>query len=385
LILVHKLFTIWSLSKFRLGRFQTERQLCPKMRAADYDFALPAGLIAQNPAPVRDQSRLLVLERPAGHLTHRHFVDLLEYIHPGDVLVLNDSRVIPARLRGRNARSGGKFELLLLEENAPNDWWAMLRPGKRAGLGAKIEIFDNSGEPASIAAEVLDTNAEGHRRLRFSGTKNILSNLDALGEVPLPPYINRPSPRPEDRDRYQTVFARADGSVAAPTAGLHFTPELLQKIRAGGVKVCFVTLHVGPGTFAPVKTTNLAEHIMHEERYEVSGETARLINEAGPAAKVIAVGTTTMRVLESIARDHEGRIVPGAGRTRIFIFPPFQFKVVDALLTNFHLPRSTLLMLVSAFAAPGETGGRDLILAAYAEAVAQRYRFFSYGDAMLII
>jgi S-adenosylmethionine:tRNA ribosyltransferase-isomerase len=356
------------------------------MRTAEFDFALPAGLIAQTPAPARDAARLLVLERAAGQLAHRRFIDLLEYFRPGDVLVLNDSRVIPARLRGRNIRTGGKFEALLLEENAANDWWAMLRPGKRARPGTKIGILDRNGGRSSIQATVLETNEEGHRRLRFSGAQNVLAELEALGEVPLPPYINRPSPRPEDRDRYQTVFARADGSVAAPTAGLHFTPEFLEKIRGCGVQVCFVTLHVGPGTFAPVKAAGVAEHVMHEERYAVGAETARLVNEAvSSGARVVAVGTTTLRVLESVARDNGGRIVAGAGRTRIFIYPPFQFKVVDALLTNFHLPRSTLLMLASAFAAPGKTLGRELMLGAYQEAIAQRYRFFSYGDAMLIL
>jgi S-adenosylmethionine:tRNA ribosyltransferase-isomerase len=389
------------------------------MRTAEFDFALPDGLIAQIPAPARDQARLLVLERAAGKLAHfdstpiaisspsppleeragerrlsrcvrgklahRRFVDLLDYLRPDDVLVLNDSRVIPARLRGLNIRTGGRFEALLLEENAANDWWAMLKPGKRARPGTKIEILDRSGSPSSILAAVVETNAEGHRRLRFSGTENILTELEALGEVPLPPYINRSSPRPEDRDRYQTVFARADGSVAAPTAGLHFTPEFLERIRGRGVKVCFVTLHVGPGTFAPVKAAGVADHIMHEERYEVESETARLINDVKPGSKVIAVGTTTLRVLESVALENEGRIKAGTGRTRIFIYPPFQFKIVDALLTNFHLPRSTLLMLASAFAAPGETRGRELLLAAYQEAIARDYRFFSYGDAMLIV
>ncbi|MGD0812982.1 MAG: tRNA preQ1(34) S-adenosylmethionine ribosyltransferase-isomerase QueA [Verrucomicrobiota bacterium] len=354
------------------------------MRTAEFNFALPAELIAQTPSSARDQSRLLVLERIAGKTSHRRFVDLPEYLQPNDVLVLNDSRVIPARLRGRNVRTGGNFEVLLLEENATNDWWAMLRPGKRARPGAKITIIDRNDRPASIVASVLEINAEGHRRLLFSGNENVLTELEALGEVPLPPYIDRPSPRAEDRDRYQTVFARVPGSVAAPTAGLHFTPEFLEKIRGRGVKVCFITLHVGPGTFAPVKAAAIADHIMHEERYEVGTETARLINEAG-TSRVIAVGTTTMRVLESLARDPRGRIVAGAGRTRIFIYPPCQFKIVDGLVTNFHLPRSTLLMLVSAFAAPGETRGRELILGAYQEAIDQRYRFFSYGDAMLII
>jgi len=356
------------------------------MRAAEFDFALPDGLIAQAPAPARDEARLLVLERATGRLAHRRFVDLLEYFRPGDVLVLNDSRVIPARLRGRHSRTGGKFEALLLEENAANDWWAMLRPGKRARPGTNIEILDRNGGRTSIQAVVLATNEDGHRRLQFSGTQNVLTELEALGEVPLPPYISRPSPRPEDRARYQTVFARADGSVAAPTAGLHFTPKFLEKIRGRGVKICFVTLHVGPGTFAPVKADDVAGHVMHKERYEVGAETAHLVNEAGQSgAKVFAVGTTTLRVLESVARDNSGRIVAGAGRTRIFIYPPFQFKAVAALVTNFHLPRSTLLMLASAFAAPGETQGRELVLGAYQEAIAQRYRFFSYGDAMLIL
>jgi len=355
------------------------------MRTADFDFALPSALIAQTPAPARDQARLLVLERATGRLAHRHFVDLLEYFRPGDVLVLNDSRVIAARLRGRNLRTGGKFEALLLEENAANDWWAMLRPGKRGRPGTKIEILDKDGMLSSIQADVLEVNEEGHRRLRFSGTENILTALDALGEVPLPPYIHRSSSQPEDRERYQTVFARSDGSVAAPTAGLHFTPEFLEKIRGRGVQVCFVTLHVGPGTFAPVKVTSVAGHVMHEERYEVGAETTRLINDAGPESNIIAVGTTTLRVLESVARDNGGRIVAGAGRTRIFIYPPFPFKIVDALVTNFHLPCSTLLMLASAFAAPGETRGRELLLGAYQEAIAQNYRFFSYGDAMLIL
>jgi S-adenosylmethionine:tRNA ribosyltransferase-isomerase len=354
------------------------------MRTAEFDFDLPPGLIAQTPAPDRAQSRLLVLHRSTGQVAHRHFPDLSEDLRPGDVLVLNDTRVIPARLRGRNARSGGKFEILLLEENSTNDWWAMLRPGKRGAPGAKIELLDNKGGLSGIVAEVLDSNEEGHRRLLFTGVNDILIDLKALGEVPLPPYIERAAPRAEDRERYQTVYARAEGSVAAPTAGLHFTPELLEAIRARGVKVCFVTLHVGPGTFAPVKADDIAGHVMHEERYEVTPETARVINDVPTGSKIIAVGTTTLRVLESVARENNGQIVPGRGRTKIFIYPPFEFKIVDALVTNFHLPKSTLLMLVSAFAAPGETRGREMILSTYREAIVQKYRFFSYGDAMLI-
>lgn len=355
------------------------------MRTAEFDFDLPPELIAQTPAAARDQSRLLVLQRDSGQLAHRSFPDLLEYLNAGDVLVLNDSKVIPARLRGRNVRTGGNFELLLLEENSLNDWWAMLRPGKRAVAGTRITILDKSADPCPIQAVVIEHNAEGHRRLQFTGTENILTDLERLGEMPLPPYITRDSADAEDRERYQTVFARAGGSVAAPTAGLHFTPEFLDRIRARGVQVCFVTLHVGPGTFAPVKAEEITRHVMHEERYEVGTETARLINGIAPEKKVIAVGTTTLRVLESIARGHQGEIVTGPGRTRIFIYPPYEFKIVDALLTNFHLPRSTLLMLASAFAAPGNVTGRQVLLDAYKQAVARRYRFFSYGDAMLII
>ena len=302
------------------------------------------------------------------------------------MLVLNNSRVIPARLRGANARTGGQFEILLLEENATNDWWAMLRPGKRARVGAQIVLHDPKGNPAGICATVVETNDEGNRRLKFSGTPDIRDQLERLGETPLPPYIHRDHELPEDRERYQTVFAENAGSVAAPTAGLHFTPELLEQIRGRGVQVCFVTLHVGPGTFLPVKTETLAAHKMHEERFEIGEETARIVNEAkNSGRRVIAVGTTTVRVLESVAARNNGKIVENAGKTRIFIHPPFRFQIVDALLTNFHLPCSTLLMLASAFAAPGETRGREMILAAYAEAIRERYRFFSYGDAMLIL
>ena len=361
------------------------------MRTADFDYELPPELIAQAPAPQRDESRLLVLHRGSGQVEHRRFRDFLEYLRPGDLLVLNNSRVIPARLRGANARTGGRFEVLLLEENALNDWWAMLRPGKRARAGTQIILRDPGGQATDIQATVLDANAEGHRRLRFTGTPNIADLLDVLGEVPLPPYIVRAdrSRMEQDRERYQTVFARPAGSVAAPTAGLHFTESLLAEISARGVQVAFLTLHVGLGTFAPVKTETIAAHTMHEERYELSEETARAINAAKSLGRrVIAVGTTTLRVLETLAgqaaRSSPATVAAGAGKTRIFIHPPYDFKIVDALLTNFHLPRSTLLMLVSAFAAPNETRGRDLILSAYATAIRERYRFFSYGDAMLI-
>jgi S-adenosylmethionine:tRNA ribosyltransferase-isomerase len=359
------------------------------MRTADFDFALPPELIAQNPAPKRDESRLLVLHRTGGRVEHRKFRDFLEFLRKGDVLVLNNSRVIPARLRGANAKSGGKFEILLLQENSTNDWWAMLRPGKNARIGTKIILNDAQSEPAKIIATVSEVNAEGHRRLGFSGTPDISGELDSLGEIPLPPYIDRKTAQAEDKERYQTVFAQPAGSVAAPTAGLHFTEKLLDEIRTRGVKVCFVTLHVGLGTFQPVKAEMVAEHKMHAERFKVGEETVRAVNEAKKSGhRVIAVGTTSVRALESLAVQNSGKLNVHAGKTDIFIFPPFQFQIVDVLLTNFHLPRSTLLMLVSAFATPGSTDaerGREMILSAYAEATRERYRFFSYGDAMLIL
>ncbi len=358
------------------------------MRASDFDFVLPPELIAQVPARERDQSRLLVLQRGTGAIAHRNFRDLLDYLRAGDVLVLNNSRVIPARLRAANAKTGGRFEVVLLEENSVNDWWALLRPGKRARVGTEMVFRDTSGNESGVRAVVIETNSEGHRRLKFSGKPDITAMLEAIGEIPLPPYIARANPGElaDDKVRYQTVYAAPAGSVAAPTAGLHFTETLLSEIRARGVEVRFVTLHVGLGTFAPVKSESLAGHVMHEERYELSEETARAINEAKRAGRrVFATGTTTMRVLESVAAQHDGKLVAGGNRTRIFIYPPYRFRIVDALLTNFHLPRSTLLMLVSAFAAPGETRGREIILSAYEKAVRERYRFFSYGDAMLII
>jgi len=355
------------------------------MRTADFHFDLPPDLIAQKPAERRDGSRLLVVHRHNG-LEHRLFPDFGGFLKKGDVLVLNNSRVIPARMYGRNAKSGGRFEVLLLHENSCNDWWAMIRPGKRAQKGAQIIFSAASPGSPPVIATVTELNTDGHRRLTFSGTKNISNELDILGEMPLPPYISQREPL-RDQERYQTVFAVPPGSVAAPTAGLHFTPEILEKIRALGVQVCFVTLHVGPGTFSPVKVDNLSEHQMHSEEFEISADTARIVNEAkADGRRVIAVGTTSMRVLESVAARNDGKLNVFKGNTQIFIYPPYRFRIVDALLTNFHLPCSTLLMLVSAFAAPGEeTAGREKVLAAYQEAIQQRYRFFSYGDAMLLL
>jgi S-adenosylmethionine:tRNA ribosyltransferase-isomerase len=357
------------------------------VRTDDFDYLLPEDLIAQQPAAVRDQSRLLVLDRATGQLAHRAFPDLAACLRPGDALILNDSKVLPARLHARNPRTGGAFEILLLEETAPNDWWAMLRPGKRARAGTRIELLDRRRAPSGFFVMVTEINEAGHRRLRFEGPGQLRDRLDDWGEPPLPPYIRRADapPAPADYERYQTVYARPAGSVAAPTAGLHFTPELLARMEAGGVRLARVTLHVGAGTFAPVKADRLEDHVMHEERFVLPPETAAVIAETrARGGRVVAVGTTALRVLESVARQNHGKIVPASGRTRLFIYPPSQFHAADALLTNFHLPKSTLLMLVGAFAAPGRTEGRDLVLRAYAEAIRERYRFFSYGDAMLL-
>jgi len=358
------------------------------MRTADFNFILPPELIAQQPTSQRDESRLMVLHRLSGRIEHRRFREVLDFFRAGDVLVLNNSRVLRARLRGTNAQTGGAFEILLLEENAVNDWWALMKPGKRARVGTQINLQTTQGDSTPFSATVTATNAEGHRRLHFDGVGNLVEGLDEFGEIPLPPYISR---KPHDisandLQRYQTVFAQPIGSVAAPTAGLHFTEQLLAAIRARGVEIHFLTLHVGLGTFAPVKTETLAAHVMHEERYEIGATTAHAVNAAkATGRRVIAVGTTSVRVLESVAAQQNRRLVAGTGRTKIFIHPPREFQIVDALLTNFHLPCSTLLMLICAFATPGATPGREVILCAYAEAIRERYRLFSNGDAMLLL
>ncbi|HEX3554729.1 MAG TPA: tRNA preQ1(34) S-adenosylmethionine ribosyltransferase-isomerase QueA [Thermoanaerobaculia bacterium] len=338
------------------------------MLTSDFDYELPAASIAQEAAP-RGESRLLVLDRE-GPDRHARVGDLPRLLRPGDLLVLNDTRVIPARLFGRRAGSSGKIELLLIERLDELEWDALLKPGKRARPGTVIELDE------SLHAEVIDKREDGRHRLRFS--ESVEPHLERLGHVPLPPYIHRPD-TPEDRERYQTVYARSPGAVAAPTAGLHFTERLLAEIAAAGVEIARVTLHVGIGTFKPVAVERIADHRMERERYAIGEQAAAAIRQAWErGGRIVAVGTTVVRTLESAALAGEGTVHPGSHATDLFITPGFRFQVVDALLTNFHLPRSTLLMLVSAFA------GRERVLAAYEEAVREGYRFYSYGDAMLV-
>ncbi|HEY3356136.1 MAG TPA: tRNA preQ1(34) S-adenosylmethionine ribosyltransferase-isomerase QueA [Polyangia bacterium] len=349
------------------------------MRTADFDYLLPEELIAQHPAPDRDGSRLMALPRdPAAPPRHHRFPDLPDLVPAGALLVLNDTRVIPARLHGHKP-TGGRIELLLLSP-APaageDAWLCLYSAAKPLKPGVRI-LLDR--DPAA-EAEVVARTEEGRVTCRFHVAGGFAAALDRLGEVPLPPYIRRPAgEEPDDRERYQTVYARAPGAVAAPTAGLHFTTPLLDRLRAGGVTTATVTLHVGPGTFAPVRADDLAGHRMHAEAFEVPAATAAAVHAAAAGGRpVVAVGTTVVRALESAA-DDDGTVRPGAGATALFITPGYRFKVVRGLVTNFHLPRSTLLMLVSALC------GRERLLAAYAEAVAQRYRFYSYGDAMLVL
>ncbi len=346
------------------------------MRTSDFDYPLPANLIAQTPAPQRDGSRLLVLDRATRTISHRRFLDLPEFLRAGDLLVLNNSRVIPARFRAKKSPTGSSVEILLVEEVSANDWWVLLRPGKRVRAETALEL------PGGVRAVVRDKNEEGHYRLIFTGTDDILQSAELFGEVPLPPYIERTeAPGTLDRERYQTVFAGPKGSVAAPSAGLHFTEAMLEALHHSGVESTTVTLHVGLGTFAPVKAESLQEHKMHSERFNLGADAAAKIRQTkARGGRVVAVGTTSLRVVESVSI-----LEPSSGRTQLFVFPPYQFRVVDCLLTNFHLPQSTLLMLVSAFASPGKTNGREWILEAYAEAIREGYRFFSYGDAMLIL
>jgi len=341
------------------------------MRTSDFDYQLPPSLIAQDPLPDRGASRLLILDRATGAIRHGRFSDIAELIAPEDVLVLNVSRVIPARLHGKRD-AGAPAELLLVRELPDGTWLAMGHPGGKLKPGRTVRFGDDS------AVQVVEMLGGGLRRVQFVGPLDAPGTLAKYGEVPLPPYIRR-APRPEDRERYQTVYAAHDGSIAAPTAGLHFTPDLLGRLRDKGVAVAEVDLHVGPGTFKPVETDDLARHAMHDEAYRVSDSAAGIINERREAGgRVWAVGTTVVRTLETLAGER-GRIAPGAGETQLFIHPPYSFRAVDRLLTNFHLPRSTLLMLVCAF------GGYDNVMRAYGEAVREKYRFYSYGDAMAIV
>ena len=345
------------------------------MWLSDFDFTLPEELIAQAPASRRDASRLLSVERQTGSIASRQFVDIVNAFCPGDVLVVNDTQVIPARLFG-NKTSGGQVEVLLVrrcQESIGGEYWlCMTRSSKPLAVGTRL-IFDER-----LSAEVLQAGDDYLRRMRFDCQDDFWQVVDEIGHLPLPPYIKRPDTL-TDRSRYQTVFAREKGAVAAPTAGLHFTAEVLEQIRAKGVEICNLTLHVGPGTFLPVRVEDVRHHKMHAEYYSIPAATAQTINQArARGGRVFAVGTTVTRALETAASE-DGLLKAGDGDSEIFIIPGYRFKIVDALITNFHLPKSTLLMLVSAFA------GRELMLRAYDQAVGEKYRFFSYGDCMLIL
>lgn len=349
------------------------------LKTSDFYYDLPEELIAQAPATPRDSSRLLVIKKN-GDIEHKHFYDIIDYLKPDDTLVINDSRVIPARIYGEKVRDEGnyvsapsKIETLLLKQIRNNEWEVLLRPAKKIKIGGKIK-YD-----ATLEATVIDTVEDGNRIVRFEYDQKRFSTifevLEKIGSMPLPPYITK---KLEDKERYQTVYARENGSAAAPTAGLHFTPELLEKIKAKGVSVVPVMLHVGLGTFRPVKAEKITDHIMHSEYILVSEESAKIINERkARGGRIVAVGTTSCRTLESVS-DENGNILPTSDNTGIFIYPGYKFKAVDTLITNFHLPESTLLMLVSALR------GKDKIMEAYDVAVKEKYRFFSFGDAMLI-
>ena len=341
------------------------------MKTSDFYFDLPQELIAQDPLEDRSSSRLLVLDRETGKTEHHVFKDVIDYLNPGDCLVVNNTKVIPARLFGSKEGTEAKIEILLLKRKENDVWETLVKPGKKAKPGTRISFGDGL-----LTGEVIDVVEDGNRLIKFTYDGIFEEILDQLGQMPLPPYITH---QLKDKNRYQTVYAKHDGSAAAPTAGLHFTPELLEAIKAKGVNIAHVTLHVGLGTFRPVKVEDVTNHHMHSEFYIVEEDQAKLINETKQrGGKIVSVGTTSCRTLES-ATDDQGVLHAGSGWTDIFIYPGYQFKMIDRLITNFHLPESTLLMLVSALA------GKDNIMAAYEEAVKERYRFFSFGDAMLII
>ena len=341
------------------------------MKTSDFDYDLPKELIAQDPLEDRSASRLMVLHRKSGTIEHRVFHDIVEYLRPGDCLVRNNTKVIPARLFGMREDTGATIELLLLKRRENDVWETLVKPGKKARTGARLVFGDNH-----LTGEIIDVLEDGNRLIQFHYEGIFEEILDQLGQMPLPPYITH---KLKDKNRYQTVYAKYEGSAAAPTAGLHFTEELFQKIEEKGVKVANVTLHVGLGTFRPVKVDDVTKHHMHTEFYRVDQEAADLMNETKKnGGRIICVGTTSCRTIESAA-DEQGVIHPGQGDTSIFIYPGYKFKMLDALITNFHLPESTLLMLVSALA------GKDQIMSAYETAVKEKYRFFSFGDAMIIL
>ncbi len=341
------------------------------MKTSDFFYDLPEELIAQDPLEERTASRLLVLNRETGAIEHKIFSDVIDYLNEGDCLVINNTRVIPARLIGEKEGTGGKVEVLLLKRRANDVWETLVKPGKKLRPGARVTFGDGR-----LKAEILEIAEEGNRLVRFYYEGIFEEILDSLGEMPLPPYITH---KLEDKEMYQTVYAKYDGSAAAPTAGLHFTKELLSKIEEKGIKIASITLHVGLGTFRPVKVDDVNNHHMHTEWYEVNAEAADIINETKRnGGRVICVGTTSCRTIESVA-DENGYMKAKTGETDIFIYPGYKFKVMDGLITNFHLPESTLVMLVSAFA------GKENVLAAYETAVKERYRFFSFGDAMILI
>lgn len=339
------------------------------MKTSDFYFDLPKELIAQTPLKDREKSRLLVLDKESGEIEHKNFTNIIDFLNEGDVLVLNNTRVIPARLLGKKENTGGKVEFLLLNNIEGDFWETLVKPGKKAKIGDIIEFGDGI-----LKAEVVDIKEGGTRKIKFIYDGIFNEILDELGEMPLPPYITE---KLEDKERYQTVYSKIKGSAAAPTAGLHFTDELLEAIKGKGVNISYITLHVGLGTFRPVKVDDVDNHEMHSEFFEVSKETAHIINKAKENnKKIISVGTTSTRTLESVSVD--GRVKESKGWTDIFIYPGFKFKVIDSLITNFHLPESTLVMLVSALSS------KENVLNAYEEAIKERYRFFSFGDAMII-
>ncbi|MBE2974716.1 tRNA preQ1(34) S-adenosylmethionine ribosyltransferase-isomerase QueA [Priestia megaterium] len=342
------------------------------MKVDLFDFHLPEELIAQTPLEQRDASRLMVLNKETGNVKHHMFHDLLDYVQEGDCLVLNDTRVLPARLFGIKEDTGANIEVLLLKQTQGDTWETLVKPAKRVKEGTVISFGDGR-----LTAVCKETSDQGGRLLEFNYEGIFYEVLEQLGEMPLPPYIKE---RLDDQERYQTVFAREQGSAAAPTAGLHFTEEMLEQLKEKGVHIAFLTLHVGLGTFRPVSVDDLEEHDMHSEFYQVSEGTAALLNSVREkGGRIISVGTTSTRTLETIATEHNGKFVASSGWTNIFIFPGYEFKAIDGMITNFHLPKSTLIMLVSALA------GRENVISAYEQAVAEKYRFFSFGDAMLIL